>query len=58
MKKEVKLCKDCVNFIEDEIPNKISCDWRFFENVDKSKGYINVPEMFHCDKWEDQNKFK
>lgn len=56
--KELRLCKDCVNFIEDENPNKVSCDWGFFDNVDKQKGYIFVPEQFDCEKWEDQKKFE
>ena len=51
MKRKFKKCTDCVNFIEEE-GNKVSCDYEYFENVQKYKAIVYVPEMFDCDKHE------
>lgn len=47
---QIKLCKDCVNFIVED--DKVSCDYEYFENDDVYKALIYVPEQFDCEQFE------
>lgn len=49
--KKIRLCRDCVNFIEEE-NNKITCDFLYFENEDVYKALIYIPEQFDCQDYE------
>lgn len=48
--KDIRLCKECVNFIEED--DKASCDYEYFENEDIYKALIFIPEQFDCDRYE------
>lgn len=49
--KQIKLCKECINFIVED-DDKVSCDYEYFEYDDIYKALIYVPEQFDCDKYE------
>lgn len=49
-KEEVKLCKDCINFIFDG--NSVDCDIGYFLKEKIHKAYIYIPEMFDCEDYE------
>lgn len=56
MEEEIKLCKDCINFALDN--NKCYCDYDLFEDISIYKAIIFVPELFECDKWESDAKYR
>ena len=53
----VKMCRDCVNWLEID-PNKkyIECDYDKFIKTKKEQAEIFVPEIFDCQEWESRPK--
>ena len=51
MKKEIKMCKDCKNYLE-FVEGEVECDYGFFEKIKKDDSLIYTPDQFECPFWE------
>lgn len=49
--KEIKLCKDCVNFCS-HTKDIWHCDYEYWSETEIVLALLNCPEMFECEHFE------